>query len=130
MQWWIDLKNDQTNVYDEDRSGRPFILTDELVMKIDKKFCENCLFTITEPSEHFYQISRSLVHEDVIGKLGFHKFCARWISKILTEDQKKQRLAAALAFMDEYDKKENKVVNCISTGNETWVKHVNTVKQN
>lgn len=125
-QWCIDFKNGRTNVHDEDRSGRPSLVTDELVMKINDKIREDRRFTITELLKHFPQISRSLVHEIVAEKLGYHKFCARWIPKILTEDHKKQRLAAALTFLEDYDKNGNKVIDRIVTGDETWVKHVNS----
>ena len=32
--WCIIFKNDRTNVHDEERSGQPTIVTDELVAKI------------------------------------------------------------------------------------------------
>lgn len=66
------------------------------------------------------------MHEIVVGKLAYHKFCARWVPKILTEDHKKQRLAAALTFLEDYDKNGNKLIDRIVTGDETWVKHVNS----
>ena len=47
-QWCIMFKNDRTNVHDEERSGRPTIVTDELVAKINEKIHENRRFTITE----------------------------------------------------------------------------------
>lgn len=124
-QWCIDFKNGRTSVHDESRSGRPSLVTDELVAKINEKIRGNRRFTITELSEHFPQISRSLVHEILVDKLGYHKFCARWVPKILTEDHKKQRLAAALTFLEDYDKSGNHVIDRIVTGDETWVKHVN-----
>ena len=40
-QWCIILKNGRTNVHDEERSGRPTIVTDELVAKINEKIHEN-----------------------------------------------------------------------------------------
>jgi len=36
-QWCIMFKNGRTNVHDEERSGRPTIVTDELVAKINEK---------------------------------------------------------------------------------------------
>jgi hypothetical protein len=87
-QWCIMFKNGHTNVYDEERSGRPTIVTDELVAKINEKIHENRHFTITVFSLEFPQISRSLLHEIVMEKLGYHKFCARWVPKLLSEDHK------------------------------------------
>ena len=124
-QWVIRFKNGRTNVHDEHRSGRPSIVTAELVEKVDAEVRENRKFTITELSLSFPQISRSLLHEIISEKLGYHKFCARWIPKLLTEDHKNQRMAAALHFLDAYDKDGDSLLDRIVTGDETWVKHVN-----
>ena len=83
------FKNGRTNVHDEERIGRLTIVTDELVAKINEKIHENRRFTITEFSLEFPEISGSLLHEIVTEKLGYHKFCARWVPKFLSEDQKK-----------------------------------------
>uniref|UniRef100_A0A670YLX0 Mariner Mos1 transposase n=1 Tax=Pseudonaja textilis TaxID=8673 RepID=A0A670YLX0_PSETE len=80
------FKNGRTNVHDEQR--------------IDDKIRENHRFTVTELSLSFPQISRSLLHEIVTQKLGYHKFGARWVPKILTENHKNQRMAASLTFLE------------------------------
>jgi len=84
-QWCIMFKNGRTNVHDEERSGRPTIATDELVAKINEKIHENRRFTIMEFSLEFPQISQILLHEIVTGKLGYHKFCARWVPKLFRQ---------------------------------------------
>ena len=62
-QWCIMFKNGRTNVHDEERSGRPTIVTDELVAKINEKIHENLHFTITEFSlERLPLVSK---HEDL-----------------------------------------------------------------
>ena len=82
-QCFIMFKNGLNNVHDEERSDRPTIVTDELVANINIKIHENRRFTITEFSLEFPRISRSLLHEIVTEKLGYHKFCARWVWKLL-----------------------------------------------
>ncbi|XP_066906181.1 protein GVQW3-like [Halyomorpha halys] len=69
-QWCIDFKNGCTSVHEKDCSGRPCLVTDDLAMQSNDKIRENRLFTITELSEHFLQISRSLVHQIVVEKFG------------------------------------------------------------
>ncbi|GFV55643.1 uncharacterized protein TNCV_1821301 [Trichonephila clavipes] len=44
----IRLKNGRTNVRDEEKSGRPSIVTDKLVAKVDEEIRENRRFTIME----------------------------------------------------------------------------------
>ena len=62
-QWCIMFKNGCTNVHDEEQSGRPTIVTNELKAKINEKIHENRRFTITEFSLEFPLISRRLLHE-------------------------------------------------------------------
>jgi hypothetical protein len=42
------LKDGLTNVHDEERSGRPSAVSDELVQNVDKKMCERRRFVISE----------------------------------------------------------------------------------
>lgn len=124
-QWVRFFKNGRTNVHDEDRSGRPSVVNDELVNRVNEKIRENRRFTISELSEHFTEISRSLVHEIVTEKLGYHKFCARWIPKVLTDDHKMKRMSSAIDFLTRYDTEGETFLNRIVTGDETWIAYVN-----
>jgi len=123
--WCIQFKNGRTNVHDEEKSGRPSIVTDDLVAKVDEKIRENRRFTITELSLCFPQISRTLLFEIVSQKLGYHKFCARWVPKLLTDHHKGQRLEAALTFLNAYHTHGDSLLDRIITSDKTWVKHVN-----
>lgn len=114
-QWCIRFKNGRTNVHDEEKSGRPSIVTDELVASVNEMIRSNRRFTITELSLCFPQISRTVVYEIVTQKLGYHKFCARWVPKILTEQHKVQRMAASLTFLDSYDKEGDSFLDRIHT---------------
>ena len=69
--WCIRFKNGRTNVHDEERSGRPSIVTDDLLAKVDEKIRENRRFTITRLSLCFPQVSRKLLFEIVTHKLGY-----------------------------------------------------------
>jgi hypothetical protein len=57
------FKNGRTNVHDEERAGRPTVVTQELVQMIDEKVRENSRFTISELSHQFPQISLALLHK-------------------------------------------------------------------
>jgi hypothetical protein len=35
-------------------------------------------------------------------KLGYHKFCARWVPEMLADVHKTQRMASALTFLQRY----------------------------
>ena len=91
-------------------------MTDELVVKINNKIREVRRFTITELSFEFPLISQSLLHKVVTQKLGYHKFCARWVPKILSEGHKTQRMAPSLNFLEAYNKDSDSLLDRIVTG--------------
>ena len=63
--WCRQFIAGQQHVHDEERSGRPSIITDDLVKLVPERIMENRRFTITELSSHFLQISHSLVQKIV-----------------------------------------------------------------
>jgi hypothetical protein len=79
---------------EEERSGRPSVVSDNLVQSVDQKSCETRRFTISEISCEFPQISRTLLYEIITVRLGYHKVRAKWVQVIL----KTQRMASVLTF--------------------------------
>jgi len=111
-------------VHDEARSGRPSLVNDDLVRKVNERVRDDSRFTISDLSLHFPQISRTLLCETVSSHLGYRKVCARWVPKILTEEHKKQHVACALTFLMRYHKDGDGMLSHIVTGDETWVSHI------
>ncbi|GFX09583.1 uncharacterized protein TNCV_2029491 [Trichonephila clavipes] len=62
--WCWQFSEGRQSVYDEERSGRPFLIND-LVKLVRLRVIENCRSTITELSSPFPQISRSFLDEIV-----------------------------------------------------------------
>jgi transposase len=61
---WCPMFNEcRTNVRDEEGSGRPSLITDDLKKQIDEKIRQDRRSTLDELHEKFPQISRSLLHE-------------------------------------------------------------------
>ena len=121
---WVRLFNEgRENVHDDERSGRPSLVNDEMVRAIEERIRGNRRFTITMISQDFPEISRSLLHEIVSEKLAYRKLCARWVPKQLTEEHKMKRRASALVFLTLYREQEDDFLNQIVTGDETWVSH-------
>jgi len=63
-------------VYDDLWSGRLSVVNEDLVHAFEEKIRENRQFTITAVSLHCPQISWSLLHQTVSGKVKFRKLCA------------------------------------------------------
>jgi len=122
---WVRMFSEgRENVHDEARSGRPSLVNDDLVRKVNERVRDNRRFTISDLSLHFHQISRTLLCDIVSSHLDYRKVCARWVLKMLTEEHKKQRVACALTFLMLYHKEGDGMLSHIVTGDETWVSHI------
>ena len=53
------------NVHDEVRSGRPYLVNDDLVRKVNERVRLDRLFTISDLSLYYPQISRTLLYDIV-----------------------------------------------------------------
>ena len=109
---------------DEARSGCLSLVNDDLVRKVNERVRGDRRFTISDLSLHFPQIARTLLYDIVSSHLGYQKVCARWVSKMLTEEHKKQHVACALKFLMRYHKEGDGMLSHIVTGDETWVSHI------
>jgi len=63
---WVRMFNEgRENVHHEARSGRPSLVNDDLVRKVNERVCVDRRFTISDLSLHFPQISRTLLYDIV-----------------------------------------------------------------
>jgi len=122
---WVRMFNEgRENVHDEARSGRPSLVNDDLVRKVNERVRDDRRFIISDLSLHFPQISRTLLCDIVSSLLGYRKVCAQWVPKMLTEEHKKQHVACAFTFLMRYHKEGDGMLSHIVTGDETWVSHI------
>ncbi|GFX41139.1 histone-lysine N-methyltransferase SETMAR [Trichonephila clavipes] len=123
-QWVRFFKDGRTNIHEESRSGRTFVVSADLIKEIDEKIRLLRNFTISQLSEHFPNISWTVLCATVTRKLGYRKFCARWVPKRLKDIHKTSRMCAALEFLSRYHTDGEDFLNRMVTGDETWVAHV------
>jgi len=122
---WVRMFNEgQENMHDEVLSGRPSFVNDDVVRKINERVRDDGCFIISNLSLYIPQISRTLLYDIVSSHLGYRKVCAQWVTKMLTEEHKKQRVACALTFLMHYHKDGDCMLSHIVTGDETWVSHI------
>jgi len=71
---WVRMFNEgRENVHDEVQSGRPSLVNDDLVRKVNERVYDNRLFTTSDLSLHFPQISRTLIYDTVSSHLGYRR---------------------------------------------------------
>ena len=122
--WVREFNEGCDNVHDEPWSGRPSVVSDNLVGAVEAKVREERRFTISSLSLHFQQISRTVLYAIVTYRLDFRKFCLRWGPKMLSEEHKKKRAASALTFLTRCSEQGDGFLSQIVTGDETWVCHL------
>ncbi|KAG8247473.1 hypothetical protein J6590_060629 [Homalodisca vitripennis] len=71
--WVRAFKDGRTNVHDEEQSGRPSVITDDLIQKVDNKVKENRRFKISSLADKFPAVSRSVLYEIVSERLNYRK---------------------------------------------------------
>jgi hypothetical protein len=59
------------------RSGRPSVVTDEIIQKTDENIYADRRLTIDELHQQCPEVSRTLLHEIVTKRLGYWKLCTR-----------------------------------------------------
>jgi len=63
---WVRMFNGgRENVHGEARSGRPSLVNDDLVRKVNERVRDDRRFTICDLSLHFPHISRTLLYDTV-----------------------------------------------------------------
>jgi hypothetical protein len=92
-QWCRMFKDGQTNVHDEEWNGRPSAVSDDLVQSVDQKICERRCFIISELSCEFPHLSCTVLYEIITDRLGYHKYCARWVQQWVDRRCQSQNMA-------------------------------------
>ena len=71
---WVRMFSEgRENVQDEARSGRPSLVNDDLLRKVNERVRNDRRFTISDLSLHFPQISRTLLYDIVSSHLGYRR---------------------------------------------------------
>jgi len=74
---WVQMFNKgQENMHDEAQSGRPSLVNDGMVCKVNERVSDDRHFTICDLFLYFPQISRTLLYDTVRSHLGYRKVCA------------------------------------------------------
>ncbi|KAJ4446487.1 hypothetical protein ANN_13183 [Periplaneta americana] len=121
--WCEMFSNGRTNVHVETRPGRPSLITEDLKTKVNDRILQDMRTSLDELHIAFPDISRSLLGEIVSQHLGYHKICARWVPRQLSDQHKTQRMASALTYLMRYHTDGDSFLDQIVTADETWESH-------
>jgi len=88
MKWCCEFSEGRTDVHDEQRIGRPSLISDDLLQEIEGAIHANRCRTIRELHRIIPEVSKTTIHEAVTEKLGYRKLCALWVTKMLMDNHK------------------------------------------
>lgn len=120
---WIRRCNEtqgQTPLADEKRSGRPVTaVTPRNIQRVDEIIREDRRVTTNELCLTL-SISKGSVMT-IIQQLGYSKICARWVPRMLTDQNKETRKTIASELLQRFNLEGEEFLGKIVTGDETWV---------
>jgi len=74
--WCREFSEERTDVHDEQRSGRPSLISDGLLQETEGEIRANRRVTMRELHHIISEVSKTTIHETVTEKLGYRKLCA------------------------------------------------------
>ncbi|KAL6417954.1 hypothetical protein ACFW04_012430 [Cataglyphis niger] len=110
-EWFNRFKLGRTVIKDNEKSGRPSTSTNDVHVE---KMSEEMGSIICKSSCHL------LLTE----KLNMHRVAAKFVPRLLTEEQKEKRIAVSRELLDLSNDNKNFLKNVI-TGGETWIHNYN-----
>ena len=120
FEWYSHFKTGRTLIDEDPRSGRPSTSTDDVhIDAIRDLILQNRHLTIREIAEDV-GISLGSCQAILTEKLNMHHVAAKFMARVLTEDQKANRLNISQELLDRVSVEEN-FLKTIITSDETWV---------
>jgi len=106
-EWYQRFKSGRTSIKHDPKSGRPSSSTgDNHIEKVHSVIRENLRLTIHEVSEEV-GICKSSCHTILTEKLKMHRAAAKFVPRLLTEEQKQNRVTVSQELLDHSNSDEN-----------------------
>lgn len=121
--WYNEFKRGRTSTNDAERSGRPKEVTsEEMITKIHDIVLDDPKVKVREIAEAV-GISTGSVVSILHDCLGLRKLTARWVPRLLTIDQKRERVRTSQQCLDLLNRNRTDFLLKIVTMDETWIHH-------
>jgi len=118
-----EFKRGRTSLEDDPREGRPkSATTPEIIEQVHDMVLDDRPMKVSEIAETI-GISKECVRYILHEELDMKKLCARWVPRLLTEDQKRTRMKISEHCLKRFNKNKTDVVRQLINMDETWIHH-------
>jgi histone-lysine N-methyltransferase SETMAR len=102
--WAAEFKRGRTSLENDPREGRPKIATTpEIIEQVHDMLLDNQRMKVREIAETI-GISKERVGYILHEELDMKKLCARWVSRLLTANQKRTRMKISEQCLERFNK--------------------------
>ena len=130
VKFWVgEFKRGRTSLEDENKSGRPSDATDEEMCNKVRDLVYSDRRVKVEEIANALHISHGSVSKSLHDRLGLRKLTASWVPKSLSDEQMATRASIRSALLKWFRSKEDDVLSCLVTVDETWVHYYEPEKK-
>ncbi|XP_011859854.1 PREDICTED: putative uncharacterized protein FLJ37770 [Vollenhovia emeryi] len=120
FKWHKLFKDGRESVEDKPRAGRPSTSrTDDNVQRVRDVLNSNRRLSVRMIADQI-GIDKMIVHTIITEDLAIRKICAKFVPKVLTDDQKQRRVSACEDLLQRVEEDLDFLDNVI-TGDESWI---------
>ena len=120
--WVLRFRNGEESISDKPRSGRPSSAsTPETVEKVNGLIMQNRRIRVRDLAMQVGCSTGTIVN--IINQLNYRKVCARWVPKLLTQEQKDARRDISSDLLRAYRNAGEEFFRGTVTGDESWIHH-------
>lgn len=120
FRWHKRFSEGHESLENEERSGRPSTIDATLIQNVKDVVYADRRVTIRDICDET-GYSFGTVHRVLTNNLNMHKVSARWVPRLLSDDNKVRRVAASRKFLRRYDREGDEFLSRIVTTDETWL---------